>query len=538
METLIQTLLSEIETDIQQNRRLIIDATFYDIADHLKKKFGEPLGEIYLESQIPSEFISGIRETHETGDNRKLTETLVTNYKREQIRLEQGRKIIREALEPVSNMPSAIADEISKIIEGLHYTLRQDYKYLSVKPYFLAIKAVGDAIDNGHAATTDEEAGDAPLLRFKKYHNTGEEPSIIQQIELHIAINRLYQFLQKNQLIEEEKLNQVWSQVVEVLTYKGDQGVSPKEQKVLRDLLSQVNKDIDAISRKLAATFIDEYKCAEEQMRLRHIIIQNELAFTEEYLNQIANSEELATRADPEKIKVAIDKVFCLKETFPVSDRQRESAARKSFMDVERAALGVSTVITPVQLTDWIKIYSIIFSNQDYLEQVNQKFNFSVMRDLISNLTTFHLYDNIAQLKNIVERHLSNSPNERTSQFKRFTDAFKQKLLGLMESNRDQDLTLRDMIDELNFLQNKSIQFVIAETFKGFQHIVDAFDTSSTDFFVRDQDAMLKESRALYNQICSQSLKIIRQDTSKHQLASHYGTPSSKKKSWLAKLFS
>jgi hypothetical protein len=537
IETILQALLKEIDADILDNRRLVIDATFYDIAEHFKKKFNDQISEIFIETQIPSDFIASIRSSHETGDNSKLTENLVNNYKRELTRLEHGRKSVMEALQGASNFPLANASEICRLLDELHQQLRTDYKYLSIKPHFLAIAAVGRSIDSDVASQADDEMGSDSLLPFKHYRIFGEEPSIISQIELQIAINRLFQYLKSNQLINVDELTHYWTKIAGALNHKGDNSLSPKEWKTLADLLYQINSDIDSISRKLAATFIDEYRCAEEQMRLRHIIIQNELTYTEEYLNQVANSEQLANQADPEKIQVLMDKLLCLRETFPISERQKEAAAKKSFGDVERYALGVSTVISPNQLTDWIKIYSIIFSNVEYLTSIGKSVNFLVMRQLISNLTAFHLYDNIAQLKNIVERNLSASSEERSNQFKRFNEALKQKLLGLMGTNVDQELSLKQMIDELGFLQNKSVQFLIAETFKGFQHIVDAFNTSTTEYFVRDQDALIKESRTLYNQICNQTMRMFRNDNTKNKLLTRF-SGEAKKKSWLARLFS
>ncbi|MCG8426908.1 MAG: hypothetical protein MI754_06090 [Chromatiales bacterium] len=537
IEPLIRALLNEVETDIQENRRLSIDATFYDIADHFREKFNAQVSEIYIETQIPSDFIANIRSEHHVESNRKLTETLVTNYKHELIRLEKGRRSVLQVLQSASHFPLRNANRLSELLNDLHTQLRSDYKYLSAKPYFLAITAVSKPIDEGLSGPIEPAVRKTALLRFKQYNVSGQEPKIYQQVELQIAINRLYQFLKKQTLLPEQELARFWTEMSEILTYSGDASFSPKEWKVLQSLLTQINKDIAAISQKLVDTFIEEYHCAEEQMRLRHIIIQSELAFIGEYLDKLAISKEISEHADPEKIQVAMDKLHCLKDTFPISERQKESAAKHSFVDIERSALGVSTVISPSQLTDWIKIYSIIFSNTDYLAQFGKSVDFSIMRNHISSLTTYHLYDNIAQLKNIVERNLSTSSEEKSNQFQRFNEALKHKLAGLMGGHNNHELSLREMIDELGFLENKSVQFVIAETFKGFQHIVDAFNTSTTDYFVRDQDAMLKESRALYNQICNQSMKIFRTDSPKAKLSISSSTKSTRK-SWLGRLFS
>ena len=93
------------------------------------------------------------------------------------------------------------------------------------------------------------------------------------------------------------------------------------------------------------------------------------------------------------------------------------------------------------------------------------------------------------------------------------------------------------MIDDLGFLGNKSLQFVIAETFEGFQNIADAFTNSATDYFIHDKEALLKESKDLYKQICNQCMKNflvrpVRHESQKEELGEQ------PKKRWLSKLFS
>ena len=67
--------------------------------------------------------------------------------------------------------------------------------------------------------------------------------------------------------------------------------------------------------------------------------------------------------------------------------------------------------------------------------------------------------------------------------------------------------SLSDMIRELGFIDNKQVQFLIAETFKGFQSLADAFETTTKDYFVKDRKALLNESRELYGEVCNQCMK-------------------------------
>lgn len=138
----------------------------------------------------------------------------------------------------------------------------------------------------------------------------------------------------------------------------------------------------------------------------------------------------------------------------------------------------------------------------------------------------------------MVDRSILVPDDEKIPHFKQFGDILRIKLQGLMNQERQKEKSLREMIDELGFLNNESAQFMIAETFAGFQDIVDAFNSAASDYFVRDKEALLKESRALYNEICNQCLKgvikrpvLLRQQKSKT-------VPEASKRSWLGRLFS
>ena len=94
---------------------------------------------------------------------------------------------------------------------------------------------------------------------------------------------------------------------------------------------------------------------------------------------------------------------------------------------------------------------------------------------------------------------------------------------------------MRMMIEELGFLQHESAQFIIAETFKGFQVIVDAFNAIADDYFVRDKEALLNESRGLYDQICTKCLKGFVSKSPELSVGKGAGGAKSEK-SWLKRL--
>jgi hypothetical protein len=158
------------------------------------------------------------------------------------------------------------------------------------------------------------------------------------------------------------------------------------------------------------------------------------------------------------------------------------------------------------------------------------------MRKYISDLSTYHLILNIAQLKEVIDRSLGIPDDEKVTKFTMFNEALKLRLQNLIVKS-EEEKSLREMIDDLGFLGNKSLQFVIAETFEGFQRIADAFTDSATDYFVHDKEALLKESNDLYRQICNQCLKNFVVRPVRHD--SHgEGQGEKQKKTWLSKLFS
>ena len=226
------------------------------------------------------------------------------------------------------------------------------------------------------------------------------------------------------------------SRVVGILSYQGSTDLAPKGRRILEELLVRVNRDQAAIRSQLAKTFVEEYHCAEAQMLLRRRMIENELASTREYLRRIAHDVRHLSGTDEERARFALEKLVCLKDVFAVSDAQQQAAAAKSIDRLERSALEISTLITPEQLTSWIRIYSIIFSNSEFLAYDDRKIDFSVMQGLISDLTTFHLVQNIAQLKIVVDRSISASEEKKAVRFRQFNEALKLKLQGMMGAGK------------------------------------------------------------------------------------------------------
>jgi hypothetical protein len=541
-EELATALLNELEEALDANNERTIEASYFEICEQIKRKFGEEAANTYINTKMPDDFITAIRQDSESSDSKKLSDDLVEEYKNALIKIEKGRRSVIEILQPYSNFPLKHADILNREFNNIYSLLRSNYKYLAVKPYLLKIVQLMLGADCVDEMPDKDDAELKKYNLFRDYITSGIEPSLATQISLHFAFNKLMKYIKKHQLLTEEVYSKIWNQITFVLHYKGSSPLSPKARKLFDDLLIQVSNDEPAILRKLAATFVDEYLCAEEQMRIRHRMIESELALTNEFMKQVGPVAGNQSEENIGKIKVALEKMICLKEVFELSSKQMQTAATKPFTELERAALSISTALSPTQLASWIKIYSILFSNANLLSHSRaiatkeQNIQLEKMRSLISDLTSYHLIQNLAQLKVVVDRSMLGPEDEKVSHFKQFSDILKIKLHGLMDHDKQKDKSLREMIDELVFLNNDAAQFVIAETFAGFQDIVDAFNSSASDYFVRDKEALLKESRSLYNEICNQCLKgVIKRPI---VLKKNRGPePTAKKQSWLGRLF-
>ncbi|MET0024355.1 MAG: hypothetical protein ABW085_08850 [Sedimenticola sp.] len=541
MDGVIKALLKEISQSNEISRERHTVDNFFETGERLKAQYSKALADIYLETQFPSDFIVNARKSEESGAELRLTDSLVTQYKDELIRIKKGLTAIIRALQPFSNFPIknclALNDELTLVFAEL----RTNYKYLLIKPYLLKIIEVGSS-ESTDLSNIDKEirADGYTVSLFQQYINRGEEPELIRQVDLHLAIKRLFIYIKKNDLMDEDELREYWLPILSILNYKSKYELTPQDEDILINLLRQVNKDYSALLHKLSLTFVDEYHASQDLMKSRYRMIRNELIYTIEYLGRINRNKEDFNPMHAAKIELAKDKLFFLQDIFTVTDSQLSKAANVNLLELEKAAFGITTEITPIQLKEWIRIYSIIFSNASYVRHSDEKIDFTEMRELISHLTTYHLIQNITQLKGIIDRNLVASDEERENRFKLFNEALKLRLQGLISTSKSKDKSFQEMIEELGFIQNKKVQFVIADTFKGFQTIADAFNDSANDYFVEDREAIIKESRTLYNDICNQCLKgLVARPKTEQELEAETEESHSpmEKKSWFSRLF-
>lgn len=517
-----EVLLQETAAGIEASGELTSDDTYFMVEESLKQQFNEHISDIYLSTMMPEEFLCQIRDSYDQGDSSRLSDSLVNLYKEELIRIEAGRRSVAEVLQEYSSFPIRNVTSLSQHLNQMHQRLKSSYKYITIKPYLLLIYRLQKEAD----PETTLKHGTISL--FREYINRGEEPSLIEQLKLQIAVNNLLLQIKKQEVLGAEEFNNYWNAIAKIWNFRCTKQLDLKVRDILEQLLNQVNADHDAILKRLARTFVAEYRAAEEQMKIRRRLIQNELACTWEYLKRTATDDSASDNTEiEERIKIAREKLIGLDGVFHIPTALKKATAEKTHMELERNALAISTAISAEQITDWIRIYSILFSNSEFLTYTDDAVDFSTMRELISNLSTYHLILNISELKEIVDRSLRAAGEDRSNQFKRFQEALKRKLRGLIGKSSEKK-SLVEIIRDLEFLDSPSIQFVIADTFKGFQAIADAFTATANDFFVKDREAMLKESQELYYEICDQCLKnFVR--LPKNQSRKHDAPPGSMK---------
>jgi len=536
MEEIADALIREVEQEQGVDSDEMATATYMDIAEELKKLFGEGLSDIYLSSKMPSEFMMQVRSSCDQAETERLSDDLVEQYKQEVIRVENGRRVVSDVLQRFSNFPAKNATTISKLVNQLQHILKSNYKYLSIKPHILAVRAIGNPEAADEVGTDDNLSAEEEKTLFRHYFNTGEEPAIAQQIRLRIAVNTLFRHIREQVALPEDAFRQYTMIVSRVWSYRSQASLTANARKILEELLIAVNADQMAVLKRLALTFVEEYRDAEDQMRLHYRMIQSELAVSKAYLGHIAENQKSIASENEEKIRVVQEKVIGLDGVFETSPAQEQSAAAKSFLEQERTALGISTTVGADKLTEWIKIYSILFSNSEFLAYTRELVDFSTMRNYISDLCTYHLILNIAQLKAVIDLSLNVPDEEKMNHFKLFNEALKLKLHNLI-SGKVEEKSLRDIIEDLDFLDNSSLQFVIAETFEGFQTLADAFNATQSDYFVNDREALMKESRDLYSQICNKCLKNFTVRPVKREVM-QAREETNGKRSWLTRLFS
>ena len=500
VEDVADILLREAAAEIKASGELAIEGTYFMIGEDLKRLFNEQVSGIYQNTKMPGEFLSKIRAGRDQGDSSKLSDNLVNQYKNELIRIEEGRRALVEVLQQYSNLPIHHVTTLTQLLNQLHTVLKSNYKYITLKPYLASIYQ----LQGSPGSESSMQPGSLSL--FRHYVNTGEEPELFDQLKLQLAVNNLLLQIKKQEVLDPEEFKKYWDSIAKIWSFHCKTDLNLKVRHILEQLLIQINADQDAILKRLARTFVAEYRAAEEQMNIRRRLIQNELACTKEYLKRVANDPTLSENQDEERIRIAQEKLIGLKGIIQIPISFEQAAAAKALLELERNALAISTAISAGQITDWIRIYSILFSNAEFFSYADETVDFSTMRELISNLSTYHLILNISQLKEVVDRSLKTSEEEKSRQFKRFHEALKLKLQGLIGKNTERK-SIMDMIRDLEFLENEAIQFVVADTFKGFQIIADAFTATANDFFVKDREALIKESRELYHEICDQCLK-------------------------------
>jgi hypothetical protein len=535
LEEIAAVLVNDVESSLKSNGDEFVNVTYLDISAELEKLFGQELSDIYISTKMASEFLLQVRAGSNERDVEKLSDSLVNRYRDEMIRIEKGRQVVSTILQKYSNFPLNNATTSSRLIERLTRELKSNYKYLTIKPYLMAVFACGEPDEQDSSIKTTDSEDDEQVL-FKHYLNTGVEPSIGQQLQFRLAVNNLFRHIKENDALPEENFRAYVRIISRIWGYRCPSKLTQNARAILEELMVLVNRDQQAILKRLALTFIEEYRHAEDRMKLYHNGIQSELAITREYLSQLAKDTSMINSEDKEKIRIAQEKMIGLDGVFEISPALRKAAAGKQFLELERTSLGLSTSVGVDRLTEWIRIYSILYSNSEFLEYTEEKVDFSTMRKYISDLSTYHLILNIAQLKEVIDHSLTIPDDEKVTQFTMFNEALKLRLQNLMVKN-EEEKSLREMIDDLGFLGNQSLQFVIAETFEGFQKIADAFTNSATDYFVHDKEALLKESNDLYKQICNQCMKNFLVRPIRHE-PSETGQVAQPKRSWLSKLFS
>jgi len=537
LEEIISALLTEIEQTEQEehsSRDEFTSVTYFEISAELGKQFGEDLAELYMNAKMPDEFLVQVRSGYNQSNKEKLSEDMVNRYRKEMVLIDNGRKTVTGVLQKFSHFPVQNATTMSRLMGRLVHDLRSNYKYLTVKPYLMAVYANGQTA--GPQDTPIPDIHNERLVLFKHYLNTYEEPTIIQQVKFRLAINTLFRHMKQHEVLPEDEFKAYVKIISRIWGYRCPSKLTPNARDVLEELLLLVNQDQLAILKTLAQTFVEEYRQAEDRMKMFHNGIQSELAITKEYLNQLSREVGRINSEEEEKIRVAQEKMIGLDGVFEVSPAMERAATAKSFLELERTSLGLSTSVTPERMTEWIRIYSILYSNTEFLEYTEEEVDFSTMRKYISDLSTYHLILNIAQLKAVIDRSLSIQEEDKHYHFKMFNEALKKRLHNLLGGS-EEEKTLAELIGELGFLENKSLQFVIAETFEGFQAISDAFTSSASDYFVNDREALLRESRGLYKQICNQCLKNFVIRPIRHEQRPEKAS-TTRQKSWLTRLFS
>ena len=95
----------------------------------------------------------------------------------------------------------------------------------------------------------------------------------------------------------------------------------------------------------------------------------------------------------------------------------------------------------------------------------------------------------------------------------------------------------KDITQKLSkFIKDPQVQFLLAEAFKGFQMLADSFSSSAESYFVQDEQALVKESKEIYQNICNQCLKNFMHRPVVRIRKDNTGE-GKRKRSWFSRLF-
>ncbi|MCU7959166.1 MAG: hypothetical protein KZQ58_04030 [gamma proteobacterium symbiont of Bathyaustriella thionipta] len=467
--------------------------------------------EAYINVQMPDDAIEQAREFATRDDHAKsmapLSWQMVTTFKEELTRVDRQREIIINELQLYSDFPLKHARSLHQLLYLIEESTRDAPERPFVDEVFIHIGNIG------HKDRTREEAEaevepDTYHKLFDHYNSYGDELPLWQRVGLYRQTNAMLEVLNKHELMHADERKKIARLMKSIWAYKGKRGLSAIHEALLKETLGKLNEDKVGLTGLLARNFLQDYEVAEQQMFMVYDTISWQLTDTRAYILQIDPESEDLDQNQQEKLRIAEEKLFGLQDMFiPRKTAVQQQEGEKSLMELERTALGIPMNIEPEQIVRWIGIYSIVFSNEDFLSYAGTRPNFRRMRDLISNLSTYHLIQNIAELRSLVERKSSADEDEKKRQFASFNKALKVKLASMMKGESIVGQSIRDMIGELGFLNDNKVQFFVAETFKGFQNLVDAFDKTMKDEFVKDKTAYEKEARALYTDICEKALR-------------------------------
>ncbi|MES9873030.1 MAG: hypothetical protein ABW146_07955 [Candidatus Sedimenticola sp. 6PFRAG7] len=539
IEEIVQALIMETEHSLSQQAEPDVDNNFFEVGEKLKKHFEKEISNLYLDTWMPNDLILSIREKGNPNNKIKLTESIIRSHKNEYVRIRKGLNALIKATQPYSSFPISHSNMLGELLSKLFTELGFNKKYVLARPFILQIIRIGES-DGRETPIDTDELDETDFTFFHHYASSGIEPSVSTKVELHIAIHKLFICIANEQLLGEKILGQFQTEISKLISYKSPVKLPTRLNRIFHDLILQVDSDQSTIMKYLAESFMDEYGRAEVDMLSRYQLIENELLYTIEYFERVKTGQHRANPKHEEKVMLAREKLLFLQDVFPLLGLKREELSEVNSTSLERSAFGVSSEITPAQLTEWIRIYSILFSNRDIAIYAGQEIDFTVMRNLISHLTTYHLVHNITLLRNVVDKKISAPDEEKRKRFQLFNEALKLKLEGLMSPGKKEDKTLLDMIDDLGFIKDEKVQFIIADTFHGFQVIVDSFNASANDYFVQDREKLMQESRGLYSDICVMCMKglVHRSKESLNVKADTNNQLQQGKTGWLNRIFS